>query len=72
MSIPLFTVFLDVLNKLRGEFFHKINNLISQHIYDIFYKKDLNWKYKFEKIDKKIPKKKLFSFPGFIHFCQLE
>jgi hypothetical protein len=57
MLIPLFTVFLDVLNELRGEFLHKISDLVSQHIHDIFYRKDLSWKYGFEKIDGKTLKR---------------
>jgi hypothetical protein len=65
-------IFLDVLNELRGEFFHKISDLMSQYIYNILYRKDLSWKYEFEKIDEEILKKEPFGFPGFIYFCELK
>jgi hypothetical protein len=72
LPIPLFTLFLNVLNELRGEFFHTINELIFRHIHDILYKKYLNWKYGFKKIDGDVLKKEPLDSPGFIQFCELE
>ena len=51
LPTPFFTVFLTVLNKLRGDFFHKVSELVSQHIRDILYRQDLSRIYGFEKID---------------------
>jgi hypothetical protein len=37
-----FTVFLDILCKGREKFLNRIYELISQHIHDILYRKNLN------------------------------
>jgi hypothetical protein len=72
LSTPLFTVFLTVLNEFRGEFLHKVSELVSRHIHDILYRKDLSWKYGFEKIGGDTLKREPLDSPGFIQFCELE
>jgi hypothetical protein len=72
LSARLFAVFLDVLTELRGDFLHKVSDLVSQHIHDILYRKDLSWKYGFENIDGDTLKKEPLDSPGFIQFCELE
>jgi hypothetical protein len=70
LQTPLFTVF-DVLNELRGDFFPKINELVSRYIHNILYRKDLSWKYGFKKIDGDALKKEPLNSPGFIQFREL-
>jgi hypothetical protein len=72
LSARLFDVFLDVLNELRGDFLHKVSELVSQHIHDILYRKDLSWKYRFEKIDGDTLKREPLDSRGFTQFCDLE
>jgi hypothetical protein len=72
LPISLFTVFLDVLSELRGDFLCRVSELVSQHIHDILYKKDLSWRYMFEMMDGNSLKNESFDSPGFIQFCKLE
>jgi hypothetical protein len=72
LSTPLFTEFFTVLNEFRGEFLHKVSELVSRHIHDIIYRKDLSWKYGFEKIGGDTLKREQLDSPGFIQFCELE
>jgi hypothetical protein len=72
LQTPLFTLFLDVLSELRGDFLHKVSELVSRHIHDILYRRYLSWKYGFEKIDGDVLKKEPLDSPGFIQFCELE
>lgn len=51
MSLPLFTHFLNILNKYRNNFFCRINKQISEHVNNILGKKNFRYKYKFEKIN---------------------
>ncbi|KAJ9634554.1 hypothetical protein H2199_008837 [Coniosporium tulheliwenetii] len=72
LPVSLFTVFLDVLAELRGDFLQQVSGLVSQHIHDILYRRDLSWKYVFEKMDGDSLKKEPLDSPGFIRFCGLE
>jgi len=72
LSVSLFTVFLDVLSELRGDFLCRVSELVSQHIHDILYRKDLSWRYVFEKMDGNSLKKEPLDSPEFIQFCELE
>ena len=68
----LFNVFLDLLSELRGDFLRKISGLVSVHIQDILYRRDLQWRYVFEKLDGNSLKQEPLDSPGFIQFCELE
>ena len=72
MPVPLFTVYLDALSELRGDFLQKISESVSQHIPDILYRRDLSWKYVFEKMDEGSLKREPLDSPSFIQFCELE
>ena len=72
LSVPLFNMFLDLLSELRGDLLRKVSGLVSAHIQDILYRRDLQWKYAFEKIDGDSLKQEPFDSPGFIQFCELE
>lgn len=65
-------MFLDVLSELRGDFLQKVSELVSQHIRDILYRRDLSWKYVFEKMDEDSLKEEPLDSPRFIQFCKLE
>jgi hypothetical protein len=67
-----FVIFFIVLNEFRKVFFYKINELVFRYIHDILYRKDLNRKYKFKKIDGDILKRESLNSPGVIQFCELE
>lgn len=41
MSLPLFTYFLDILDKYCGDFLRHISKQISEHVDDILSRKDL-------------------------------
>jgi len=68
----LFPAFLHVLKELRGEFLRKVSNAVSSHIRDILYKKDLSWKYVFERMDVEVLRRERLDSPGFIQFCELD
>jgi hypothetical protein len=72
LPTPIFTLFMDVLYEFRGDFLHKVSELVSRHIHDILYRKDLSWKYGFEKIDGDALKKEPLDSPGFVQFCESE
>jgi hypothetical protein len=72
LSTALFTVFLTVLDEFRGDLLHKVSELVSRHIHDILYRKDLSWKYGFEKIDGDTLKKEPLDSPESIQFCEIE
>lgn len=72
LPATLFALFLELLSELRRDFLRKVSELVSQHIHDILYRKDLSWKYVFEKMDGDTLKKEPLDSPGFIQFCELE
>lgn len=72
LPVSLFIVFLDVLAELRGDFLQQVSGLVSQYIHDIFCRKNLGWKYVFEKMDGDSLKKEPLDSPGFIRLCGLE
>lgn len=72
IPVPLFNTFLDILSELRRDFLRKVSGLVSAHIQDILYRRDLQWKYVFEKIDGDSLKQEPLDSPGFIQFCELE
>jgi hypothetical protein len=46
--------------------------LVSRRIHDVLYRRDLTWKYAFEKMDGDSLKKEPLDSPGFIEFCEVE
>jgi hypothetical protein len=68
----IFSVFLEVLFEQRGSFLVEVSQLVSQHIQNILYRKDLRLKYAFETVDKMVLKQEPLDSPEFIHFCELE
>lgn len=72
LSIPLFTLFLDVLIEFRGDFLRTVSELVSQHICEILYRKDLNRKYVFETLDGNHLKQEHLDSNNFIKFCELD
>ncbi len=72
LSMPLFTLFLDVLIEFRGDFLRTVSGLVSQHICEILYRKDLNRKYVFETLDGNLLKKEHLDSNNFINFCELD
>jgi hypothetical protein len=72
LPVSPFTLLHDVLSELRGEFLCRVSELVSQHIHDILYRKDLSWRYMFEKMDGNSLKKEPLDSPEFIQFCELE
>jgi len=69
--VSLFSLFLDVLKEFRGDFLCKVSELISQHIYEILYRKDLSRKYVFENMDEDHLKQEPLDSSHFIEFCEL-
>jgi hypothetical protein len=68
----IFSVFLEVLFEQRGSFLVEVSQLVSQHIQNILYRKDLRLKYAFETVDKMVLKQEPLDSPEFIRFCELE
>ncbi len=67
----LFSLFLNVLKKFREDFLCKVSELISQHIYEILYRKDLSRKYVFKNMNENYLKQESFNSSHFIKFCKL-
>ncbi len=65
-------MFLDVLIEFRGDFLHTVSELVSQHICEILYRKDLSQIYVFEKLDGNHLKQEHLDSNNFIDFCKLE
>jgi len=72
MPASLFPAFLHVLEELRGEFLRKVSNAMSSHIRDILYRKNLSWKYVFERMDVEALRRERLDSPWFIRFCELD
>lgn len=71
LSMPLFTLFLNILIEFCKDFLHTVSELISQHICKILYWKDLNQKYVFETLNENLLKKEHLNSNNFINFCEL-
>ncbi len=69
--MSLFSLFLNVLKKFREDFLCKVSELISQHIYEILYRKDLSRKYVFENMNENHLKQESLDSSHFIEFCEL-
>jgi hypothetical protein len=72
LPVSAFMAFLDVLSELRGDFLRKVSEAVSQHISDILYRRDLKWKYVFERMDGETLKRERHDSPGLIQFCGIE
>ena len=72
LSIPLLSLFLDVLIEFRGNFLHTVSALVSQHISEISYQEDLEKKYVFENIDQNRLKQEQLDSDKLIDFCKLD
>jgi hypothetical protein len=70
--IRIGTILLDVLEEIHGDFLRQVGEVVSQRIHDILYRRDLTWKYVFEKIDGDSLKEEPLDFPSFVQFCELE
>ena len=72
LSIPLFTLLLDVLTEFCGDFLHTVSGLVSQHICEILYRKDPNRKYVFETLDGHHLKQEHLDSNNLIKYCELD
>jgi len=70
MSLPLFTHFLDILDKYRGDFLRRVSKQISEHMDDILGRKDLRYRYEFEKMDADSLKGEPHDSPAFLQFSE--
>ena len=72
IPVPLFSLFLDVLEEFRGDFLCMVSDLVSQNICDILYRKDLSQKYKFESLDRECLKREPLDSGNLIKYCELD
>jgi hypothetical protein len=70
LSAAHFTLFLDVVQELRGDFLRKVGDSLSSHIRDILYSKDLSHTHVFEKMDRNHLERVPQDSPSFIEFCK--
>jgi hypothetical protein len=72
LTIPVITIFLEVLDEFRGDFLRKVSELVSQRIHDILYRRDLSQRYVFERVDAELVRKEQHDSEKFFLFCGLE
>lgn len=72
LSTPQFSLFLEILIEFRGDFLRKVSGLVSQHICEILYRKDLNRRYVFETLDGDDLKQEHLDSENLMKFCELE
>lgn len=69
---PIFRVFLNILDDLRGDFIRRISKAVSQHIADILYGQDLKWKYMFETTEDEALRSCALDAPVLVDLCAAE
>lgn len=65
----MFDAFLDTLIDLRGDFISKVSDAVARHIPDILYKRELQWKYKFETVDGGVLRSHRMDAPILVDLC---
>jgi len=72
LSAAHFTLFLDVVQELHGDFLRQVSDSLSSHVRDILYSKDLSHMYVFERMDRDHLERVPQDSPSFIGFCKAD
>jgi hypothetical protein len=72
LPTPLFNVFIEILEELRGDFLRKVGDAVSDRIQDILQRRDLRRRYVFESIDDHALRKAHFDSADILRACELE
>ncbi|KIW00337.1 uncharacterized protein PV09_08050 [Verruconis gallopava] len=69
LHASVFDGFLDILTELRGDFIREVSTTVSLHLTDILFRRDLQWKYRFETVDAQTLRSHRLDAPVLVELC---